>query len=72
MFLEAYRTGAPLDPHIGDMVVTLLAVAEGRSAFRVARVTQHLTTNLEVVRLFTGREYRVVEEDGGTGLVEIL
>ncbi|HLG43313.1 MAG TPA: RNA 3'-terminal phosphate cyclase, partial [Planctomycetota bacterium] len=41
-----------VDPHLADQLVLPLAFGEGRSEFRVCESTQHLRTNLEVVRKF--------------------
>ena len=45
-------TEGAVDPHLADQLVLPLALAEGASEFRVCEATQHLRTNLEVVRRF--------------------
>jgi RNA 3'-terminal phosphate cyclase (ATP) len=63
---------APVDPYSGDQVLLPLALAEGPSEYRVAAVTQHLLTNLAVVRKFVDREITCEEEEGRQGLVRIV
>lgn len=71
LFMRELGFGAPLDRHVADMLVSLLAFAEGESRFRVSSVTQHLTTNLYVASQFTGCKFKVSEESSGAALVSI-
>ena len=48
LFSEEYLSNAPVDRHIGDMLVTLLPFAKSESKFKVSKVTQHLSTNLHI------------------------
>ncbi len=49
--VEDLATGASLDRHMSDMVIPLLALAEGESKVRGARLTLHARTNIEVVKI---------------------
>ncbi len=71
LFLREYSSGAPIDMHMGDMLVTPLFLAEGESKFRVSTVTQHMQTNLHVASLLTGRGYRLEEHKDGTTTLTI-
>jgi RNA 3'-phosphate cyclase len=53
-FLQTQPLG--VDPHSADQLLLPLAFAPGRSCYRVAAVTRHLTTNLAVVRQFVERD----------------
>ena len=44
--LDAVATGAPCDPLLGDQLAVWAALADGPSAWRVAEVTDHLTSVL--------------------------
>ncbi len=55
-FLDA--DGA-VDPHAADQLITLLALAPGRSELTTTRVSPHLLTNAEVVRRIAGRQVSV-------------
>lgn len=68
----AFRTsGAAVDPHAADQIVLPLAHAGGESAFTVSEVTQHLLTNIEVIRAFTDTQFAVTGELGSPGAVSV-
>lgn len=71
MFTEEYCSGAPVDRHMGDMLVPLLAFSKEEAKFRVSKVTQHLLTNLHVSSLFARVRYKVDEGPDGTAIVSI-
>lgn len=63
-FLEAYLSNAPIDPHLADMLVLPLSVADGRSKFVVNRVSQHLTTNLYIASKIVNCTYEITQSNG--------
>jgi RNA 3'-terminal phosphate cyclase len=69
--LNEYRSGAPIDMHLGDIIVMPLFLAEGESKFRVSSVTQHMLTDLHVASLFTDRQYAMARQKDGTTTVTI-
>jgi len=70
--LLAHRAaGGGVDEHTADQLVLPLAFARGASAYPVARVTQHLLTNVDTVRRFVERDVRVEGEEGAPGRVTI-
>ncbi len=70
-FLTKSR-GRGVDAHSADQLVLPLALAEGPSTLAVAEVTQHLLTNLDVIRLFLDRELHCAGELGRPGEVRIV
>ena len=62
-FLESSFGYADVDQFLADMLVIPLALAKGRSKFKVARVTEHLRTNLHVASLITGCKYAIAQDD---------
>jgi RNA 3'-terminal phosphate cyclase (ATP) len=60
-----------VDAHSADQLVLPLALAEGPSRFRVAMVTQHLLTNIAVIRYFVERTIRCDGPVGQAGVVQI-
>lgn len=68
--LESVLAQAPVDPFLADMLVLPLALAKGRSKYRVARVTEHLRTNLQVASRMAGCKYEI-EQRGKTNVVAI-
>jgi RNA 3'-terminal phosphate cyclase (ATP) len=69
-YLESTLVQAPVDPFLADMLVLPLALAKGRSKYRVARVTEHLRTNLQVASQMVGCKYGI-EQQGRTHVVTI-
>ncbi|MGE3804601.1 MAG: RNA 3'-terminal phosphate cyclase [Gemmataceae bacterium] len=70
----AYLEAAPaaLDPHSADQLVLPLAFADGPSRFTVSEVTQHLLTNVAVIRRFVDRDLSCTGEPGQPGEVSIV
>ena len=71
--LRTYLTSstALVDSHSADQLVLPLCLAAGPSEYAVAEVTQHLTTNVAVVRRFLERGILIEGEEGGPGVVRI-
>ena len=65
------RSGAPIDLHSADQIVLPLALADDASEIRVAEITRHLTTNIEVIRMFLDREITCEGEVGQVGAVRV-
>jgi len=59
-FLENYLKYVPVDYHLADMLVLPLSLIKGRNQFRVAKITEHLKTNLYVVsKIVDGCKYYI-------------
>ena len=74
LFLDSTLAQATVDPFLADMLVLPLALSKGRSRYRVARVTQHLLTNLHVVSQIVGCKYSIEQQQpqqGGSYIVMI-
>ena len=69
-FLESMLAQALVDPFLADMLVLPLALSKGTSRYRVARLTQHLLTNLHVASEITGCKYSI-EQKARTYIVTI-
>jgi RNA 3'-phosphate cyclase len=69
----AYLQAAPaaVDVHSADQMVLPLALAEQPSQFSVVQVTQHLLTNLTVIRRFVDRDMTCTGAEGQPGAVVI-
>ena len=70
-FLDYYYAQSCLDHHLADQIVLYLAVAKGGSSFTTSRITNHLLTNLWVIKKFLGVEYHLEGEQGKSGRVAI-
>jgi RNA 3'-terminal phosphate cyclase (ATP) len=60
-----------VDAHSADQLVLPLALAEGPSQFSVAEVTQHLLTNVAVIRRFVDRNITCDGDEGQPGTVTV-
>jgi RNA 3'-terminal phosphate cyclase (ATP) len=69
----AYLHAAPtaVDAHSADQMILPLALAEGSSEFTVAEVTQHLLTNVAVIRRFVERTVTVEGKEGQWGVIRV-
>ncbi len=66
-------SGAAVEMHLADQLVLPLALAPGASRFSVERISSHLLTVLDVVRLFLPDvEVAVKGESGEPGQVQIF
>ncbi len=70
-FLDSAVAEATVDPFLADMLVLPLALSKGRSRYRVARVTQHLLTNLHIVSEIIRCKYSIEQQQGGSYIVTI-
>ena len=67
-FLENYLKNIPIDYRLADMVVLPLSLIKGRNLFRVAKITEHLKTNLYVIsRIVGGFKYYINPEENSVG-----
>lgn len=57
-------TDGVIDPYLADQLVLPLSLALGVSEIRTSKVTQHLTTNAEIIKMFLPVS---IEVDGGIG-----
>ena len=69
-FISAFRSGAPLDLNLADMVLPLLALAPRPSRVAVPSVTPPLDSGLTLVRQFTGCRW-AVEPSSGNYIVTV-
>jgi RNA 3'-terminal phosphate cyclase (ATP) len=64
-------TDGAVDEYLADQLVVPLACAAGVSELRTARVTQHLLTNVDVVRRFIARPITIEGALGQAGVLRI-
>jgi RNA 3'-phosphate cyclase len=50
--LEEMRTGATMDIHTADQLLPYMALAEGRSAFTVSKISKHLISQMDTLESF--------------------
>jgi RNA 3'-terminal phosphate cyclase (ATP) len=70
-FLAFLDTDGAIDEFLADQLLLPLALAQGTSELRTARVTPHLLTNAEVIRRFLSARIEIIGSPGKAGLVRI-
>jgi len=60
-----------IDKYLADQLILPLSIVKGESTFSTSKVTNHLVTNLEVVKQFLDIEMSVDGEVGEPGVVSI-
>jgi RNA 3'-terminal phosphate cyclase (ATP)/RNA 3'-terminal phosphate cyclase (GTP) len=53
----------PVDNYLSDQLIPLMAYSKELSRIKVLQITNHIKTNLELVKLFTHKDYRVIKEN---------
>lgn len=67
-FLDWLGGDAPVDRHMADQLLVWVALAGGR--LRIPAVTDHVRTNLDVIRAFGYDVTLLVGDDGDGAVVE--
>ncbi len=67
--MEFLASNAAVDPYLADQLVLPLALASGVSEIRTSRVTPHLVTNAEIVKIFLPVVIEFDQEIGRAGMV---
>ncbi|MEJ5293354.1 MAG: RNA 3'-terminal phosphate cyclase [Candidatus Methanosuratincola sp.] len=69
--LEELQSGMALDSHLGDMLIPLIALANGVSRIGVSRLTPHSETMIWLCSKFTGSDFEVEKLKGGGAAIEV-
>ena len=69
--VEYLNTDGCIDKYLSDQLILPLSMIKGESTFSTAKVTNHLVTNLEVVKKFLDIKTNVNGEIGKPGVVKI-
>lgn len=70
-FFAFLKSKAALDPHLADQILLPMALAEGTSRLTTSRLSQHLLTNVWLIRQFLPIRIEVEGEEGGPGKVTV-
>jgi len=62
---------APVDRHMGDILIPYMAVASGRSQIQVSEITMHTLTNIKVAEMITGTKFAVEGEMCHPGKISV-
>ncbi len=69
--LHFLKTKASVDEYLADQLLLPLAFAKGESRFATPRISQHLLTNIEVIKMFLPVRFDVTGKEGEEGTVTI-
>lgn len=61
--LNYIRNEIPIDKYLSDQLIPLMGYVKKPSSIKVSEITSHTHTNLELIKLFTNREYQIVKHD---------
>jgi RNA 3'-phosphate cyclase len=67
--LKYIQNKIPVDNYLSDQLIPIMGYISTPSRIRVLEVTQHTKTNLDLVKLFTNREYKI-SRDGNSFIIE--
>jgi RNA 3'-terminal phosphate cyclase (ATP) len=58
-FIEDYKYRACIDSHLADMLVLPLSFIKEKSRYKISAISQHLLTNLEIIKKINDMEYQI-------------
>lgn len=61
--LKYVENDIPVDNYLSDQLIPLMAYVKNPSRIKILEVTNHVKTNLELIKLFTNREYNILKEN---------
>lgn len=61
--LAELEVNSTVDVHLADMLIPYMALAKGYSCFLVRSITEHLSTNMRLMRMFLDVNFRVSKVD---------
>ncbi|XP_053676122.1 RNA 3'-terminal phosphate cyclase [Anopheles nili] len=67
---SALVAGACVDRHVQDMMIILMALADGQSRIRTEQLTLHTKTAIYVTELMTKAKFNIIEENGRNVIIE--
>ncbi len=68
---EYMSTNGALDPYLADQIISYAALANGTSEFTTSRITQHLLTNIWVIKQFIDVDIIVEGRVGEPGKIRV-
>uniref|UniRef100_A0A182PNW7 RNA 3'-terminal phosphate cyclase n=1 Tax=Anopheles epiroticus TaxID=199890 RepID=A0A182PNW7_9DIPT len=67
---SAISVGACFDRHVQDMIIILMALADGRSRIRTEPLTMHTKTAIYVTELMTKAKFNIIQGNGHSVIIE--
>jgi RNA 3'-terminal phosphate cyclase (ATP) len=69
--LSEFASKAPVDRHLGDILIPYMAVAEGQSEIFVSEITMHTLTNIKIAEIVAGVKFDIQGELKKPGKVSV-
>jgi RNA 3'-terminal phosphate cyclase (ATP) len=69
--LAEIQSGAPVDRHLGDILIPYMAVADGQSEISVSEITMHTLTNIRVAEMVTDVKFDLQGELHKPGRISV-
>jgi RNA 3'-terminal phosphate cyclase (ATP) len=66
-FIEDYKFQACIDSHLADMLVLPLSFVKEKSRYKISKISEHLLTNLEIIKKTNKMEYKIDKTVGNNG-----
>jgi RNA 3'-terminal phosphate cyclase (ATP) len=67
-YIEEFKFQSCIDTHLADMLVLPLSFVKEKSRYKIAKISEHLITNLEIIKKINNMEYKIdktLENNGG-------
>ncbi len=61
--IKYIQNDIPVDNYLSDQLIPLMAYTKGPSKIKVLEISNHTKTNLELVKMFTARNYTINKEN---------
>ena len=61
--LKYLENDIPVDNYLSDQLIPLMGYVKKPSSIKVSEITSHTHTNLELIKLFTNREYEIIKHN---------
>jgi RNA 3'-terminal phosphate cyclase (ATP) len=71
-FISDYESHACIDQFLADMLVVPLSFVKGTSKFKISKITNHLITNLKLIKNINGLEYSIDKVTNKEFIVSII
>ncbi|MFX1275528.1 MAG: RNA 3'-terminal phosphate cyclase [Promethearchaeota archaeon] len=68
--LNYIKKDIPIDRYLSDQVIPLMAYIRESSIIRVLDITSHAKTNIQVIKKFTNRDYKIIKNKDDTCYIQ--
>ncbi|MFX1313174.1 MAG: RNA 3'-terminal phosphate cyclase [Promethearchaeota archaeon] len=61
--IKYIKNNVPVDNYLSDQLIPFMGIVKEPSRIKVLEITSHTKTNLELIKLFLNRNYRIIREN---------